>query len=1299
MSQQRLAGVRWVWGIFLVITLVTTGLKPVHVATALARDNATELAPEKLAANEVVIFSGGYTGNAFGPRWGERFGTFGGNGTTLLALTGATVISHTENIHAEAQVYGLLGTDFTFSAEMIVAPARDMDLQFRISDEGRYGVQLRTDSIVLYRLARDDIPCDLANTATYSHCPNWPEPSCIDFCDEPQWVPLAQQSLALVGGTRHRVSIQAEGSQIRVALDGATVFGGAVVNELFAVGHFGIYVFGTPASLPQAEFANIQITTDPTRASNLALLYSTAGYEATGTKRALVRTLNDLPPAMIGGGQAQTMASPAASTFMLKRDDGVVVKEGSLEELVAPVPPEAAGSALYVPLIQGRAPQQAIANAVSQLPQRSAAPLAGAKTFGMQLWEADFSSVTEEGTYTLFVYFVTSGGTHTLQSASFEIRNHLVSERMLRPLTILNAQARRAADDDMRRNWERTSNAWSVAVDGAFLADRADAENGALLTRIFDINNWPIYATNFRYVGEITIISGCDAQMQFRITETERWAVTLQAGAAGGCAFGDGPGAVRLHREGSPDVVPGGFEILAADPFPADAPFRVGHAYRVEILAVENSVLVSVDGNLRIVSTDVPPRHGRFAPKAWGSTARFDHVQAWHPDVTFLTRTDTAWDGTLIPTFLNKTDASHQALITCQTFFDAETGEPVRHDPVDPDQYQQACNPYFTQIHGFQDANNNIGEASSHGTFLAGLMKVWTTRAAAFNAADREALRAAIQANVLYIGELYQAGSSRGELAHSEMGRQGVNGNLGPWHTELALYGLSAFAADGVQVDAGLARLACERGIDSVTWLEQNGFFANPAAQSVIYGRIARCATREQLTTCPTACQDAYHAKALAAVDALLTAFATPGVLGRTYRDAGRVIPWFEGTYELLNGYSEKQMEPYAARLNNIATLLVTHLTEEHACNDAEPTGARCAANGFYVLPLAGGENPTTPLTNWVQMDQVPDVQGSSPEKLPYVHFYNAAHFAIAAADAVYLARLSRRDDLERVATGNLYWILGLNPGIPASKVVDFGSRRGPWQATSFVYNLDRPFARTIEGYRTEKSSAKGVRASWEISPASPHHEAWWMDPLDNGFQSIVNGHVLIDGQWDYWNNGLHGWSSGETFILNDGLFVLAALLLEDWLAPGAPAPVNPYDTTLLTFFDTSHIDRVSAGWDFDDPDWSEYAQAARAATDFCNGKGFGGGRFTGHYIGERDGLLCVKANVTFIDATDAEIAATDWDFQDINQTHWAQVARAATGVCNARGFVGGFFTGHQIPGARGLICLGGDAAQWFDAT
>ena len=94
-----------------------------------------------------------------------------------------------------------------------------------------------------------------------------------------------------------------------------------------------------------------------------------------------------------------------------------------------------------------------------------------------------------------------------------------------------------------------------------------------------------------------------------------------------------------------------------------------------------------------------------------------------------------------------------------------------------------------------------------------------------------------------------------------------------------------------------------------------------------------------------------------------------------------------------------------------------------------------------------------------------------------------------AAADCVYIGRLLGEQQfevravgqaLERLATGNLYWTLGLNPGIPTTKTVSSAPVSGPWSAASFVYNGPGVFARTIEGFRTWGTSAKGWLARSE---------------------------------------------------------------------------------------------------------------------------------------------------------------------------------------------------------------------------
>ena len=590
--------------------------------------------------------------------------------------------------------------------------------------------------------------------------------------------------------------------------------------------------------------------------------------------------------------------------------------------------------------------------------------------------------------------------------------------------------------------------------------------------------------------------------------------------------------------------MPNGFQTLATTPFPV--PFVAGHPYDVDILARGDTVAVSIDNGLvRLQQSGVPSHGGGFGLKAFASTVRFARVQAWDSDVPLLNsaaRDGASLFGSRIGLYRDVV-GNVSSLVPCQDFLhflDPVSRQPLEHHPSSDVEKQKACNPIFSQLHGFHDANNVIGEATSHGTFLAGLMDLWTARAARFTPDERESLRHAIQTTALYLEELYQQGNATGEFAHSEMGRGGVDTNLGLHQTLIALYGESAFAAYGAFVDRTLAKRACFNSIDSARWLSDNQLFGDPTWQAVIFARIARCIEREGTA------RDAelFWNPAAAAAAQVLDVYKpydpgnqSGGAIALLPRDTGRVIPWFEGVYEVFRSHPDKL--PNRALLSGIADLLVSHLTREHVCDDAA-TGRLCPANGFFALPQ--GTGPLVPFANWFDMESVPRVvrpvapaDNPDPEKPGFLHFYNIqGHFPAAVADSVYLWRMTGNSDLERVASGNYYWMLGLNPGVPSQKVIG-GVDEGPWRAAAFVRNL-AAFARGFEGYRTIQTSSKGSPLPpWEGDPASPHREAWFVDVLENGFRSTVNGHVLWDEQWDYWNVGKYGWASGETFLLGDG--------------------------------------------------------------------------------------------------------------------------------------------------------------------
>ena len=542
-------------------------------------------------------------------QWVNRFGTFVTTGGTTRAAGAAPV---DQQFHAEAQRSAIVAADFEYEARITMAEGVEPHLQCRISDEGRYGVRLQANALTFYRFSAAPRPCAIPPAdGVFAHCPNWMAGEKAE--DALTFQPLASYVCALPAGSTHTLRIVASGARFEIFLDDVLV-----VNVRSAgprVGRFGLYVFGAVQHIPKVAYRNLQAFVDPSERSNFALLYSTCGYERKAPKRALVRTLNELPVSLFDDKH---------STYRLIDRDGAVVLQGPLQAL----------------------------------PWGGGAP-GPAKTFGMQLWEADFTKHTVEGVYTLVVDVATSAGVRHLSSEPFVIQTRLITTKMLTRLAMRNAEARRAADEDMRRNWIRASGAWSVGLDGAFVADRANDGAGALLLRVFDTMNQPCNQRECRIFARVTIVSGCDAQVQFRIGPAGRLAVTLQAGAPGGCAHAEGPGAVRLHRE----LPNGQLTDERYAPFAPDKPFRPGEPYDVDIQAVGNHVTVNVRGPdvALTLSHDVDPltlNEGTngFGLKAWGATVRFENVQAWHPDVVFRA----AANGTPRPLFKNWVDGGEE---------------------------------------------------------------------------------------------------------------------------------------------------------------------------------------------------------------------------------------------------------------------------------------------------------------------------------------------------------------------------------------------------------------------------------------------------------------------------------------------------------------------------------------------------------------------------------------------------------------------------------------------------------------
>jgi hypothetical protein len=116
---------------------------------------------------------------------------------------------------------------------------------------------------------------------------------------------------------------------------------------------------------------------------------------------------------------------------------------------------------------------------------------------------------------------------------------------------------------------------------------------------------------------------------------------------------------------------------------------------------------------------------------------------------------------------------------------------------------------------------------------------------------------------------------------------------------------------------------------------------------------------------------------------------------------------------------------------------------------------------------------------------------------------------------------------------------------------------------------------------------------------------------------------------------------------------------------------------------------KYATGWNFADIDVAPWAQVSRAATGFCNARRYEGGFFTGHQLNGLRGVVCLGADVAHgFDSTNQDLFNSGEGFADSNTVPWARAARAATNICLGKGYSGGFFTGRQLNGLRGVVCL-----------
>src|SRR5712664_1282486 len=143
--------------------------------------------------------------------WLPQFGEFDVQTSGVLSVRATSPVG--SQFHAEAHYGGVLGSDFRYSALLTgdwTARGLFGDLQFWISDEGRYGVRIQGGTVMLYRFMYNERTC-ADDPAVISNCPRWNEP------DLPQLKSLEPTAHFDPGVGPLRVGVEAMGTRLSVS--------------------------------------------------------------------------------------------------------------------------------------------------------------------------------------------------------------------------------------------------------------------------------------------------------------------------------------------------------------------------------------------------------------------------------------------------------------------------------------------------------------------------------------------------------------------------------------------------------------------------------------------------------------------------------------------------------------------------------------------------------------------------------------------------------------------------------------------------------------------------------------------------------------------------------------------------------------------------------------------------------------------------------------------------------------------------------------------------------------------------
>ena len=502
---------------------------------------------------------------------------------------------------------------------------------------------------------------------------------------------------------------------------------------------------------------------------------------------------------------------------------------------------------------------------------------------------------------------------------------------------------------------------------------------------------------------------------------------------------------------------------------------------------------------------------------------------------------------------------------------------------------------------GFVDCNSCMGEANSHGSFLAGLAAVFAADSNASGAmylsqSNRSNLTAQMAMGVRYLLRLSQAatGEIRHEFcqdfSHPSDGtcRQNYAGYGGPHHSSIALVGLlqfvhsldstrferiqpelrslipavlrvvnhtRGFLRDGAPLSSvvnGTAgnRPSCSTGdcfvlpywpelVPSYEWVVYRSCQAWSGSSSEIQSICHTTGSLRQM-----------RARAVLATRALYGTYNLSQRVRNLTTDEGtfRGVPWFQA----LQLAHLTALEEQDNGLEKEVGALATSIAQQYAD----------LSNGFHVLPLMIDASETRDLPNFPGNPQgaglgnaALGMQALDASQLGVIIAHSIAHHNAEAEDVSVVGQLAQ--SMERWSNAALSWVQGLSPGVPCSATSwalnSSTQSMGSICAASMVVH-----ARSVDGLPVpfllpwaERWWSGGATCGRTVTAPSP------MDTFDKvpAVMSIING-LATSNTWEV--------GFPETYILHDGAYLRGVVAYEQLLDAMEDAGLTALETPRL---------------------------------------------------------------------------------------------------------------------------------------